>query len=85
MQPVAELRRGSSRAMPPARGREWGDFGIEIDATAPSSPTGTTMLAQIPNGYRPGFTAQMTYYETAAGAKVFAAGAFSLALLSANT
>ena len=37
------------------------------------------MLAQIPNLYGPGFTAQMTYYETPAGAKVFAAGAFSLA------
>jgi hypothetical protein len=37
------------------------------------------VLAQIPNLYGPGFTAQMTYYETTSGAKVFAAGAFSLA------
>jgi hypothetical protein len=36
-------------------------------------------VAEIPNLYGPGFTAQMTYYETPAGAKVFAAGAFSLA------
>jgi hypothetical protein len=37
------------------------------------------VLAEIPNLYGPGFTAQMTYYETPAGAKVFAAGAFTLA------
>ena len=29
--------------------------------------------------FGPGYTAQMTYYETRAGAKVFAAGAFTLA------
>src|SRR5262249_4169842 len=53
--------------------------GIEIDATASASPKDVHVLAQIPNLYGPGFTAQMTYYETPAGAKVFAAGAFSLA------
>ena len=53
--------------------------GIEIDHTAPSSPPGTTVVAEIPDLFGPGFTAQMTYYETKAGAKVFAAGAFSLA------
>ena len=37
------------------------------------------MLAEIPNLLGPGLTAQMTYYETARGAKVFAAGAFTLA------
>ena len=37
------------------------------------------MLAEIPNLFGPGFTAQMTYYETPRGAKVFAAGAFTLA------
>jgi hypothetical protein len=36
-------------------------------------------VAEIPNVLGPGLTAQMTYYETPAGAKVFAAGAFSLA------
>ncbi len=36
------------------------------------------MLAQIPALYGRGFTAQMTYYETKAGARVFAAGAFGL-------
>jgi hypothetical protein len=64
---------------PLAHGAAWGRFGIEIDHTAPSSPRGTTVVASIPDLYGPGFTAQMTYYETAAGAKVFAAGAFSLA------
>ena len=53
--------------------------GIEIDATSSASPKNIHVLAEIPNLYGPGFTAQMTYYETPAGAKVFAAGAFSLA------
>jgi hypothetical protein len=79
MQPVAGAAPWLFHGTPVARGESWGDFGIEIDATAPSSPAGTTVIAQVPNLYGPGFTAQMTYYETAAGAKVFAAGAFSLA------
>lgn len=37
------------------------------------------MLAEIPDLFGPRFTAQMTYYTTPAGAKVFAAGAFTLA------
>jgi hypothetical protein len=61
------------------RGDDLSNGGIEIDKTAPSSPAGVKVLAEIPNLFGPGFTAQMTYYETAAGAKVFAAGAFSLA------
>jgi hypothetical protein len=56
-----------------------GSGGIEIDETAPSTPRGTTIIGDIPNLFGPGFTAQMTYYETKAGAKVFAAGAFTLA------
>jgi len=60
------------------RGSRFGSGGIEIDATAPSSPVGTRVLAEIPNLYGRGVTAQMTYYETSAGAKVFAAGAFNL-------
>jgi hypothetical protein len=55
------------------------DWGIEIDATSPDSPQGVQVLAEIPNLLGPGLTAQMTYYETRAGAKVFAAGAFTLA------
>lgn len=53
--------------------------GIEIDATAAASPKDVCVVAQIPDLYGPSYTAQMTYYETPAGAKVFAAGAFSLA------
>lgn len=52
-----------------------GGYGIEIDATTPASPPGTVVLAEIPDLFGPGQTAQMTYYETAAGAKVFSAGA----------
>jgi hypothetical protein len=37
------------------------------------------VLAEIPDLFGPGFTAQMTYYQTPHGAKVFAAGAFTLA------
>jgi hypothetical protein len=37
------------------------------------------VLADVPNLYGPGFTAQMTYYKTASGVKVvFAAGAFGI-------
>ena len=54
-----------------------GGYGIEIDSTTPQSPPGTTVLAQIPDVFGPGYTAEMTYYETPAGAKVFAAGALN--------
>ena len=60
-------------------GREFSAGNVEIDATAPSSPPGLEVVAEIPDLLGPGLTAQMTYYETPAGAKVFAAGAFSLA------
>ncbi len=51
-----------------------GGYGIEIDSIAPESPPGTVVVAQIPDLLGPGLTAQMSYYETPAGAKVFAAG-----------
>ena len=60
-------------------GSTFGSFGIEIDHTAPSSPPGTEVVAEIRNLFGPGATAQMTYYETPAGARVFAAGAFTMA------
>ena len=41
----------------------------------PVSPPGTTVLAEIPNLFGRGSRREMTYYETAAGARVFAAGA----------
>jgi hypothetical protein len=53
--------------------------GIEIDKTSSASPKGIQVLAEIPNLFGPGFTGQMTYYETPSGAEVFAAGAFTLA------
>jgi hypothetical protein len=60
-------------------GDRFGTGGIEIDARAPSSPPGTHMLAVIPEIFGPGTTAEMTYYETRGGARVFASGAFSVA------
>jgi len=55
-------------------GQYVGGYGIEIDGTTADSPPGTTVVAQIPDLLGPGLTAQMAYYETPAGAKVFAAG-----------
>ena len=57
-------------------GSRFGFGGIEIDETVAASPRGVQVLAEIPDVFGPGFTAQMTYYETPGGAKVFAAGAF---------
>jgi hypothetical protein len=50
-------------------------YGTEVDARTPASPPHTIVLARIPNIFGPGRTAEMTYYETMAGARVFAAGA----------
>ena len=52
--------------------------GIEIDHRASSSPRGLTVLATIPDVFGKGMTGEMSYYETKNGARVFAAGAFSL-------
>jgi hypothetical protein len=60
-------------------GSTFGSGGIEIDKSAAASPKHLQILAEIPNLFGPGFTAQMTYYETPRGGKVFAAGAFTLA------
>ena len=73
--------RGSSPAPVSAPARRFGeDWGIEIDADLAG------LAAERPGAsprsrtcFGPGLTAQMTYYETRAGAKVFAAGAFTLA------
>jgi hypothetical protein len=56
-------------------GQVVGGYGIEIDSRTKASPPGTIVVAEIPNLLGPGLTAQMTYYETANGAKVFDAGA----------
>jgi hypothetical protein len=60
-------------------GATFGSFGIEIDASGPSSPPGTIVLARIPDLLGSGRSAEMTYYETAAGARVFNAGAINFA------
>jgi hypothetical protein len=56
----------------------FGAGGVEIDHTTPASPRNVQVLAEIKRFLGPGRSAQMTYYETARGAKVFAAGAFGL-------
>jgi hypothetical protein len=55
-------------------GSTFGTYGIEVDSRAPSSPPGTVVLANIPQIFGPGKTAEMTYYTTRGGAKVFSAG-----------
>jgi len=52
-----------------------GGYGIEIDGTTAHSPPETKVLAVIPNLFGLGSHAEMTYYESPAGARVFAAGA----------
>jgi hypothetical protein len=53
--------------------------GIEADETTPSSPRGIQVISVIPNIFGDGRDAEMSYYELPNGAKVFAAGAFTLA------
>ena len=64
-----------------SEGSRFGRGGVEIDETTAASPRGVQVLAEIPNLFGPGLTAQMSYYETRAGARVFAAGAFYLTRL----
>ena len=53
-------------------------YGIEFDMTTPDSPPGTTVVAEVnPGLVDPTIRGQMSYYETPAGAKVFAAGTLS--------
>jgi hypothetical protein len=60
-------------------GSPFSSGGIEADHTSAASPRGTQVLAEIPNVFGSGVSAQMTYYRAPSGAKVFASGAFSLA------
>lgn len=57
-------------------GSRFGRGGVEIDQVAASSPRDIVVIAEIPDLFGPGRTAQMTYYEAPSGARVFAAGAF---------
>jgi hypothetical protein len=59
-------------------GAAFGRGGIEIDSRTHASPAGTIVVAEIPHLYGPQFDAQMTYYETKRGARVFSAGAMML-------
>jgi hypothetical protein len=61
------------------KGSPFANGGIEADETTSSSPKGTEILGAIPDIFGTGHDAQMTYYETRSGARVFAAGAFTLA------
>jgi hypothetical protein len=58
-------------------GARFGTFGIEVDRIHAASPPGTRVLAELANGLGSAGAAQMTYYELR-GARVFAAGAFTL-------
>lgn len=51
-----------------------GGYGIEADGTTPDSPPGTRVIAVIPNLFGYGLHAEMAFYETATGARVFSAG-----------
>jgi hypothetical protein len=59
-------------------GSAFSSAGIEADHVTSASPPQVVVVAKIPNLYEDGRDSHMTYYETPAGAKVFAAGAFSL-------
>jgi hypothetical protein len=62
-----------------APGSEFGSYGIEIDARSAASPPGTQVLAAAYGAVTSERVAEMTYYETPAGAKVFAAGTLNFA------
>jgi N,N-dimethylformamidase beta subunit-like protein len=55
-------------------GSGWGLYGIEIDQRGARPPRGLIVLARIANAFGPGRSAEMTYYTTPSGAKVFSAG-----------
>ena len=55
-------------------GMRFGRYGIEIDQRGPRSPTGIVVLSRIPHAFGTGRSAEMTYYTSSAGAKVFSAG-----------
>jgi len=62
-----------------APGSVFGSYGIEIDARTAASPTGTQVLAAAHGVVTAERVAEMTYYETPARAKVFAAGTLNFA------
>ena len=60
-------------------GSSFGTYGIEIDSVSDSSPAGVHVLAEIPDIFGEGETAQMTHYTTPNGAQVFDAGVLNFA------
>ena len=60
-----------------AKGDGLGVAGIEVDGLTTHSPRNIKVLAEV--AWRHGKTAHMTYYSAQSGAKVFAAGAFTIA------
>jgi len=66
-----------------ADGAVFGRYGIEIDAHTRASPRDLQVLARTPSLIG-GHSAEMTYYETPAGAKVFAAGVINFAASLGN-
>jgi hypothetical protein len=62
-----------------SNGSSFGTYGIEIDAVTDSSPSAVQVLAQIPDIFGPGQTAQMTHYQAGNGAQVFDAGVLNFA------
>jgi hypothetical protein len=67
------------------QGDAFGQFGIEADGRTAASPRGIRVLARLDDAFGTGQPAEMTSYTTRAGAKVFAAGAFTLAGRQART
>jgi hypothetical protein len=55
-----------------------GWWGIEVDGRTTASPRSVHVLASMPRAFGSDQPAEMTYYETRSGARVFAAGAFTL-------
>ncbi len=60
-------------------GDSLGWWGIEVDGRSGASPRSIKVLASMPNAMGTRRPAEMTYYETSSGARVFASGAFTLA------
>ena len=60
-------------------GMDFANGGIEADDVVAASPRNVRIVASIRDLYGDGRNADMTYYETASGAHVFAAGAFTIA------
>jgi hypothetical protein len=58
-------------------GDTFGSYGIEINQRTNASPPHTQILAGAKDLFGPGRSADMTYYETPSGAKVFSAGAIN--------